>query len=69
MKRIIFALFSLLIATSAFGGQCDYSYQQDRSGNSCGERSKYNDWGTQRTQDPYDSTGRNPDSWNNRYRQ
>ena len=59
MKKAIFVLFSLLFASSVFAGQCDYSYQQDKSGNSCGERSKYNDYGTQRTQDPFDTTGRN----------
>jgi hypothetical protein len=59
MKKVIFVLFSLLFASSVFAGQCDYSYQQDKSGNSCGERSKYNDYGTQRTQDPFDTTGRN----------
>lgn len=59
MKKVIFTLFALFLSSSVFAGQCDYSYQQDRSGNSCGERSKYNDYGTQRTQDPYDETGRN----------
>ena len=71
MKKAIFVLFSLLFASSVFAGQCDYSYQQDKSGNSCGERSKYNDYGTQRTKDPFDTTGRNKDNYqerNNPYR-
>lgn len=65
MKKLVFGLFSLLFASTVLAGQCDYSYQQDRSGNQCGERSKYNDYGTQRTKDPFDNTGRNPSSWDN----
>ncbi len=68
MKQVIFAVFTLLLSSSVFAGQCDYSYQQDRAGNSCGERSKYNDYGTQRTKDPYDTTGRNKSNDQYRYR-
>ena len=65
MKKLILIAGAILMATSSYAGNCDYSWQQDRSGNSCGERSKYNDYGAQRTQDPYDHTGRNPSSWEN----
>ena len=67
MKHLTLALFALLFSTSVFAGQCDYSWQQDRSGDSCGQRSKYNDYGTQRTQDPYDRTGRNKNNYQDYY--
>ena len=55
MKRIAFVIFAVFFSSAIFAGQCDYSYQQDRSGNSCGERSKYNDYGTQRRLRPYNA--------------
>ena len=67
MKQIVCMLFSLLIASSAIAGQCDSPYDYKRNGDRCGATSRDNEWGQRRTEDPYDSTGRNPDSWNNRY--
>lgn len=41
----------LFVSATCYAGNCDYSYQYDSMGRNCGERSKYTDYGSQRSND------------------
>ena len=42
---------ALFVSATCYAGNCDYYWQSDSIGRNCGERSKYTDYGSQRSND------------------
>ena len=42
---------ALFVSATCYAGNCDYSWQSDSIGRNCGERFKYTDYGSQRSND------------------
>ena len=50
INKLFFSVVLLMCAT-CYAGNCNYSWQSDSIGRNCGERSKYTDYGSQRSND------------------
>ena len=50
INKLFFSIVLLMCAT-CYAGNCDYSWQSDSIGRNCGKRSKYTDYGSQRSND------------------
>ena len=42
---------ALFVSATCYAGNCDYYWQSDSIGRNCGERSRYTDYGSQRSND------------------
>ncbi|MBQ9601348.1 MAG: hypothetical protein IJR46_04975 [Neisseriaceae bacterium] len=50
INKLFFSVVLLMCAT-CYAGNCDYSWQSESIGRNCGERSKYTDYSSQRSND------------------